>query len=113
LNINNNKNNNNNNNNYNKNNNSNDTSAIQRGAASFVAQYRDPREGTDALVSLILTKDQLLIAKKPRFLIKYIHIFYKWVSLILTKDQLLIAKKPRHGKRGGERERERERERGK
>ncbi len=40
--------------------------AAQRGAASFVAQYRDAREGADVLVSLILTKEQLLVAKKPR-----------------------------------------------
>ncbi len=38
----------------------------QRGAASFVAQLRDTKENSDVLVSLILTKDNLLIAGKPR-----------------------------------------------
>ena len=40
--------------------------AAQRGAASFVAQLRDTKENSDVLVSLILTKDTLLIAGKPR-----------------------------------------------
>jgi hypothetical protein len=39
---------------------------VQRGAASFVAQLRDTKENSDVLVSLILTKDSLLIAGKPR-----------------------------------------------
>ena len=38
----------------------------QRGAASFVAQLRDTKENSDVLVSLILTKDMLLVAGKPR-----------------------------------------------
>ena len=39
---------------------------MQIGAASFVAQFRDPNLGSDILLSLFLTKDQLLVAKKPR-----------------------------------------------
>jgi hypothetical protein len=39
----------------------------QRGAASFVAQLRDTKENSDVLVSLILTKEMLLVARKPRW----------------------------------------------
>jgi hypothetical protein len=39
---------------------------VQRGAASFVAQLRDTKENSDVLVSLILTKEMLLVARKPR-----------------------------------------------
>jgi hypothetical protein len=39
----------------------------QRGAASFVAQLRDTKENSDMLVSLILTKEMLLVAKKPSY----------------------------------------------
>ena len=38
---------------------------VQRGAASFVAQLRATKETPDILVSLILTKEMLLVAKKP------------------------------------------------
>ncbi len=40
---------------------------VQRGAASFVAQLRDTKDNSDVLVSLILTKEMLLVAKKPRY----------------------------------------------
>eukprot|EP00961_Rhodomonas_salina_P278720 3765264-Rhodomonas_salina.1 len=39
---------------------------VQRGAASFVAQLRDTKDNSDMLVSLIFTKEMLLVAKKPR-----------------------------------------------
>lgn len=40
---------------------------MQRGAASFVAQLRDTKDNSDVLVSLILTKEMLLVAKKPSY----------------------------------------------
>ena len=40
---------------------------VQRGAASFVAQLRDTKDSSDMLVSLILTKEMLLVAKKPSY----------------------------------------------
>ena len=40
---------------------------VQRGAASFVAQLRDTKDNSDVLVSLILTKEMLLVAKKPSY----------------------------------------------
>jgi len=40
---------------------------VQRGAASFVAQMRATKENPDILVSLILTKEMLLVAKKPSY----------------------------------------------
>jgi len=43
------------------------TYIVQRGAASFVAQLRDTKENSDILVSLILTKEMLLVAKKPSY----------------------------------------------
>ena len=44
---------------------------VQRGAASFVAQLRDTKENSDMLVSLILTKEMLLVAKKPTYKTMY------------------------------------------
>ena len=44
---------------------------VQRGAASFVAQLRDTKENSDMLVSLILTKEMLLVAKKPSYKTMY------------------------------------------
>ena len=40
---------------------------VQRGAASFVAKLRASKENQDILVSLILTKEMLLVAKKPSY----------------------------------------------
>eukprot|EP00277_Geminigera_cryophila_P043544 CAMPEP_0173073804 /NCGR_PEP_ID=MMETSP1102-20130122/10628_1 /TAXON_ID=49646 /ORGANISM="Geminigera sp., Strain Caron Lab Isolate" /LENGTH=429 /DNA_ID=CAMNT_0013942729 /DNA_START=41 /DNA_END=1327 /DNA_ORIENTATION=+ len=40
---------------------------VQRGAASFVAQLRATKDNPDILVSLILTKEMLLVARKPSY----------------------------------------------
>ena len=44
---------------------------VQRGAASFVAQLRATKDNPDILVSLILTKEMLLVAKKPSYKTMY------------------------------------------